>query len=403
MGNAATVSSFEAVALARALPTPVFLRVAASLLPEKAERSAWLEPTAPMLAGRAAAAPIAAAASASADVRSAADAARQRASLELKLATETEKTRVAESALRKLEADHKEAMETLATQQRRIRELTEERGKLAAQASENEAKLRLQMNETEQMLLKLERSKSSQRHVGQQATEQTERITALEQEVRQARERVEQALRERDAGFSQAAEQVRAAREQSVEGMLARRWAALRLDSPALFLETHTPTPETFERTGRAAAHLGHELRVVEHEVMSRLKELRATGDVHNRASQLYLRLTEQPGLEDTLRAFLGGTRAEGFLVARARAVQALACAILHGLYAAVVRSRELLADAMNYRTWSVRGGLTLSEDAAIGRYYRETAQREIPDRVGTTLRKLAAEEATTRFEELLR
>ena len=77
--------------------------------------------------------------------------------------------------------------------------------------------------------------------------------------------------------------------------------------------------------------------------------------------------------------------------------------AFASGPYKAIVRSPVTIADEMNYRNWPLKTGFTRGEEAAIGEYYKQTALKTIPEKLGTLFRKQAADMAYEDYNNLMR
>ena len=78
------------------------------------------------------------------------------AGLDLKLQTEVARYAELETALRREQDNHKEAIESLSLQQQKIKDSRRGRAKLMEDFTRVENQLRLQINETEQVQLKYE-------------------------------------------------------------------------------------------------------------------------------------------------------------------------------------------------------------------------------------------------------
>ncbi|MFN0136615.1 MAG: hypothetical protein ACKVS9_10925 [Phycisphaerae bacterium] len=330
-----------------------------------------------------------------------AEALKQRAGLELRLAKEADRVKALEASLASQADDYREAISSLTLQQKRLKEAQDERTKLLATVSELESKLRSQINETEQLTGKLERLNTSQRAVGMAATEQMQRSQALESEVADLKKSLEAARRERDVALSGQDVQLATVRSRSYEGVSAEMWSRRSKIDPDIFADTHTPTVDTLERMADAILDLARAMQVLEEECAHRVRDLRFVADADHPMNALHMTLHNRPKLDQVVRKHLIGRAEAGELTAAVREIHALMRGLLNGCYVAIVRSREIAADELNYRLWPARAGLTRGEDAAIGQYFRETASVEVPDKLGTALRRLAGVRAAEDYAEL--
>jgi signal transduction histidine kinase len=328
---------------------------------------------------------------------------RQRAGLELKLQTEQEQRREVEQALRHEQAEHREAVEALSLQQRKLKELQEERSKLLSEVGQLESKLRVEINATEQAQLKYEKLKASRHAVGDQATEQAEQINALQAESQRLRQELEAALKERDrdvAGAKGAVDQAVQARADVAFGRL---WARMRQEVPEVFVETTVPAEETFERLCDAFVEFLRALAVFELHVHHLLRDLRQVSDTSDKLNHFYIMFTKNPGLLDTLKDFLVSDKRKGNFVNLLRAQQAWVRAFATGSYKTIVRSPVTIAEELNYKSWPLKTGFTKTEEAAIGEYFKATAQKTVPEKLGTRFRKQAAEMAYEDYNNLMK
>lgn len=328
---------------------------------------------------------------------------RQKASLELKLQSAADKLREAESGLKREQDEHKQAMESLALQQKRIKELQEDRARLLSQAGELESKLRLQINETEQVQLRYDKLKTSRQTMGDQATELQAQINALKEENQRLRQQAEEKLKERDQKVSAAQTAAAEAESETASSAFERLWAKMREVVPEVFIETHVPTERTFERVCEAFTECLRAFAVLELHVHHFLKDLRQVGTEGDKLSHFYMMFSKNPGLVETLRDYLSSGRRSGNFTNLLRAHQAWSRALASGLYKVIVRSPVILAEEMNPRSWPIKSSFTVTEEAAIGRYYKETASKQIPEKVGTDMRKHAADMAYEDYNELMK
>ncbi len=328
---------------------------------------------------------------------------RQRASLELKVKTvESERDELAQ-ALRREQADHREALETLKLQQHKLGELQQQRAALLENISQLESNLRKQVNLTEQARLEYEKLKASRRTVGDKATELTERINALTAENERLRNELEQTRQERDRRLDDADQAVGQARQATATAVLGRLWRRMHAELPEVFPETIVPNEKNFEQVCDALVEFIRVCAVLELHVHQLLRDLRQVSDKTDKLNHFYIMLTKNPGLIETLRDFLGSGKRKGVFVNLLRAEQAWARAFASGTYKVIVRSPVTIADELNYKSWPLKTGFTRSEEAAIGEYYKQTAQKTIPEKVGTLFRKQAAEMAYEDYSDLMK
>jgi FtsZ-binding cell division protein ZapB len=328
---------------------------------------------------------------------------RQKASLELKLQSAADKLREVEAGLKREQDEHKQAMESLALQQKRIKELQDDRARLLSQAGELESKLRLQINETEQVQLRYEKLKASRQTMGDQATELQAQINALKEENQRLRQQAEEKLKERDQKVSAAQSAAAEAESETASSAFERLWAKMREVVPEVFIETHVPTERTFERVCEAFTECLRAFAVLELHVHHFLKDLRQVGTEGDKLSHFYMMFSKNAGLLETLRDYLSSGRRSGNFTNLLRAHQAWSRALASGLYKVIVRSPVILAEEMNPRSWPIKSSFTVTEEAAIGRYYKETAAKQIPEKVGTEMRKHAADMAYEDYNELMK
>ena len=328
---------------------------------------------------------------------------KQRAGLELKLQSEAKKTKETAAKLDKQRDEHKQALESLSLQQRRIKELEQERSKLLTETSRLESQWRLQVNETEQAKLQYDKLKSSRQTLGDQATSQTERITELEVENERLKKQVESTLRERDTKVTSAEADADQAEAQSSSAAFGRVWSRLREQIPDLFLETHMPNEQTFERLGDTYVEFMRVLATLEMHVHHLMRDLRQVSERSDKLNHFYIMFTKNPGLVDTLRGYLATGKRKGNFVNLLRAQQAWARAFATGTYKVIVRSPVLIAEELNHKSWPIKTGFTVTEDAAIGKYYKETAVKTIPEKLGTEFRKHAAEMSYEDYDSLMK
>lgn len=361
----------------------------------RAEWARELQPILKQQAAKVTSAPVAEERSATAESM------KQKAVLELKLAKETDRAKTLEQSLAAQADDYREAVSSLTLQQKRLKEVQDERTNLLAKVSDLESKLRAQTNETELLVGKLDRLATSQRAVGMAATEQMQRIQALEAEIVELKKLLEATRRERDAALSGEDVQLAAIRARSYEGVSEAMWARRSKIDPDVFADTHTPTVATLERMADAILDLTRAMQVLEEECIHRVRDLRFVADSDHPLNSIYMTLHNRPKLDHVVRMHLIGRTEPAELTAAVREIHALMRGLLNGCYVAIVRSREIAADELNYRKWPARPGLTRGEEAAIGQHFRDVASIEVPDRLGTALRRLAGLRAAEDYAQL--
>ncbi len=333
----------------------------------------------------------------------AADVLRQRASLELKLRTEQEKGKELDQAYERERVEHREAVEALSLQQRKLKELQEDRSKLLSDVGALESKLRVEINATEQAELKYEKLKASRQIMGDQATEQAEQINALKADNERLKQELEAALKERDRDVAGAKEVAGAAEDARADAAFKRLWKRMGGEVPEVFVETNVPTEKTFEQLCDAFVELLRAFATLELHVHHLLRDLRQVSEKSDKLNHFYIMFTKNAGLAETLRDFLATGKRKGNFMNLLRAQQAWARAFASGAYKVIVRSPVTIADELNYKSWPIKGGFAKSEDAALGEYYKETAQKTIPEKLGTLFRKQAADMAYEDYNDLMK
>ncbi len=328
---------------------------------------------------------------------------KQRARLELSVQTESTRARELESKLTDEQSNRKEAEQNLVLQQRKLKELEQERGKLLEEVSRLESQVRLQINETEQAKLQYEKLKSARQALGEQATEQAERMNALQTENERLKAELESARQERDARLTDAHEQVAQAESQTDVAAFQVLWAQLVKEFPEVFPETHVANRATFENVTTAFLEFVSIFVRMEAHVNTMLRDLRRVSDKADKLNHFYIMFQKQPSLTATMLEFLTTGRKKGNFVNMLRAIQAWARAFGSGMYKTVVVSPGLIQEELNPKDWPVKGSFTQSEDAALGKYYKETAFRQIPEKLGTTFRKYAGDMAYEDYNALMK
>ena len=328
---------------------------------------------------------------------------RRRAALELQLQTEQDKGKDTERALNKERTEHREARETLSLQQRKIKELQDERGKLLSEVGTLESKLRLEINATEQAELKYQKLKASRQTMGDQATELTEQLNALKAENERLQAELEAVRKERDRDVAGAAGRADAAQASTADAAFKRLWAKMQAEIPEVFVETNVPNEKTFESLGEAFIEFLRVMATLELHVHQLLRDLRQVSEKSDKLNHFYIMLTKNANLIETLKDFLASGKRKGNFVNLMRALQAWSRAFASGSYKVIVRSPVTIADEMSYKAWPLKTGFTKTEDAAIGEYYKQTALKTIPEKLGTLFRKQAADMAYEDYNDLMK
>lgn len=328
---------------------------------------------------------------------------RVRASLELRLAAEADKIKDREAALEREKREHAEARETLQLQRNKLKELEGDRARLLNEIGELERKLRLQINETESVQLQFDKLKASRQAGAEVATEQIEQINDLKGENERLRAELEQARQQRDERVLEAQEQVRTAEGDSASTAYQRLWAQMREEAPEVFIETHVATHETMERVCDAFVDCVRAFAVIELHVKNYLKDLRQTSEQNDKLNTFYLQVARMPGLLPHLTEYLSSGRSKGNFKNLLRFHQVWARAFTSGLYKLLVRLPSLVADELNPRNWKDLKTGWGSEDAAIGKHFREVILKSLPDRLGTQFRKEAGDLAYSDYNDLFK
>lgn len=325
---------------------------------------------------------------------------KQRASLELKLQSEMQSRKDTDAEFAREREDHQQAIESLTFQQKKLKELQATRSDLLEQVRQLENKLRLQINETEQVNIKLQKFQESRKSHGDQAAEQAERTNALMAENEELRKKVEGALQERDSRLQTAKAEVTSAESQTADTAYAELWSRMQKQLPKVFVDTHVPNRRTFEQLCDTYVELVKTIGFMEAHVQKLLAALRQPGEQDDKLSHFHIMLKKQD-LLGTLSAHLKSGRRTGNFANLLRAMRAWALAFGSGLHKAIIRAPEALRKDMNPRNWDYKKGW--GDEAAIGRHYRDVAQKEIPDRFGTELKKDAADMAYKDYNDLIR
>jgi hypothetical protein len=331
------------------------------------------------------------------------DAMRQRAALELRLSTEEQRSADLATKLQREVAANREATETLGLQQKKLKALGEEQTRLVARIGELENQLRGQINETEQLQLKYEKLRAGRAAVGETAAVTLEQMNEVRAENARLKEQIEQTRQRRDADVSAAAVKQVAAEGQTASAEFSRLWEMMRAELPEVFVETHVPTQRTFEVLCEAFVEMLRAHAVLELEVHQKLRDLRQVSEQSDKLNQFYIMLTKNPGLIATLRDCMIHGKRKGNFSNLLRAIQAWIRAFPGGMYKVIVRSPALIAEELNPRNWPIKAGLLGGEEAAIGRYLKETACKTVPESLGTQFRRKAAEMVFEDYDDLMK
>jgi hypothetical protein len=186
-------------------------------------------------------------------------------------------------------------------------------------------------------------------------------------------------------------------------GVLREMWDQLRTIAPDVFVESHQPTRETFTHLGEVMAELLASALLTEAHVHQMLRDLRQVSDEQDKLNHFYILLTKNPGLAQTLRDFVVGGRRMGNFANLLRSQQAWARALASGLYKLVVSSPNLIGDVLNPKSWQMKRGALETEDAAIGRYFRDTVSKTAPETLGTQFRRKAGDLSYEDYNDLMR
>ncbi|RMF84908.1 MAG: hypothetical protein D6744_02250 [Planctomycetota bacterium] len=328
---------------------------------------------------------------------------KEKAALELQLRTEADRRGKAESTLTEERRELSKARETLALQQRKLKEMQDERAKLLSNISQLESQVRRQISETEQVRLRYEKLASTRKTMSDQATEHAQRIAELEKENEKLRVQLEQALRTRDKEVAEASLAVQDAEAETAKAAFQELWARLHKQFEEVFIDTHVPTRETFERLCDSYVEFLRVMAINELHVHQMLKDLRQVGEQSDKLNHFYIMFTKNPGLLETLRDYLTTGKRRGNYTSLLRAQQTWARAFATGLYKTIVRTPTLAAAELKTKDWPIKTGFTISEEAAIGKYYKDVAQKQLPEQLGTKFRKAAADCAYEDYNDLMK
>lgn len=327
---------------------------------------------------------------------------KQKAQLELELQRNREDHEEVRGKLERTTAEQKEAMESLTLNRNKVKELQAERSKLLEEISTLEAKLRTQMNETEQFQLQYEKLKSARKSMGEQATHHTEEITALKEEVERLKAELEATRRERDRAQESVTTTAAEVEEGSADACLQRLWQKLHAALPDVFIDTHVPTEQTFANLCTSFVEFLRVFATLELHVHHLLRDLRQVSEKSDKLNHFYIMFTKNAGLAETLQDYIKTGKRKSSFVNLLRSQQAWLRAFATGTYKAIVRSPVLVGAELNYKQWPLKTSFTKSEEAALGEYFKSNVQRQLPEQVGTILRREAADKAYDDYNQLM-
>lgn len=327
----------------------------------------------------------------------------QRAALELKLTTEKARADELDRRLATELAERKQAEQALAVQRSTLNEMQGERARLLDDIGRLESQLRVQINENEQLQVNYDKLKNTRQSVNTQATQQADLINQLREENERLRAQVEAALRERDTKVEAAQVETAQAAGRTAEAAFKELWSKFHADLPEVFVETHVPTYQTFEEIGDALVELIRAFAVMEAHVHGMLRDLRQVGERTDKLNTVFINLSKMPKLVETLRDYLVTNARRGNFVNLLRAVQVWSRAFGSGCYKTLVYAPNIMREEMNPKAWPLQKSFTQSEDAALGKYYRDTAQKELPDKIGTQLKKKASDMVYEDYDQLFK
>jgi len=323
---------------------------------------------------------------------------RARARLELDLKTREGQLEDLRRSFESEKADHSEAKSTLQLQRNKLRELQEERESLLKHVKDAESRLRLAENQREQSELELEKIRTKRQAVGDQALKNQEQINELQAEIERLKAELVEARRTGEREKTVAREEVKVAVADSHRPVLGELWTTLNQAFPDVFIETHVPNRETFERICEVLIEMMAILGVLEVRGKESLGRLRDVANPKDRIGSLFERFSKTPGLKPTLRDYVAGGARIGNLKNLLSALRSLQLALVSGQYKAIVRLPELLTGELDPSKWPVKAGRLGGDDASIGRYYKETARKTIPDNAGTGMRRQANADVSDDF-----
>lgn len=328
---------------------------------------------------------------------------RARARLELELKTREGELDDLRKNFETEKADHREAKSTLQLQRTKLREIQDERESLLKHVKDAESRLRLAENQREQIELELDKLKNKRQAVGDQAVKHQEQINALQSEIERLTAELVQARSEGKREVTVAREEVKTAVADSHKPVLGELWGRLNKAFPDIFVETHVPNRETFERVCEGLIEMMSVLGALEVRGRESLSRLKDVANPQDRIGALLERFSRAPGLKAVLRDYVAGgagTRI-GNLKNLLSAMRSLHVALANGQYRAIVRLPDLLSGELDPSKWQIQGARR--DDAAIGKYYKETVRKAIPDQIGTAMRRQANVGVADEFMEEMR
>lgn len=328
---------------------------------------------------------------------------KQKASLELQLQTVTDRAREMERKLKRYESDGAEASQSLSLQQKKIKELQDERSKLLDNIHELESKLRGQTNETEQVQIQLQKLQASRQSMGDQATEHIEQIAALKAEIEDLKRQLAESQATHHRDTTTAETKIADAESRTGEAVMLGVWQRMQKQVPELFVETHVPKQRTFESMGDAFVEFVRAWAEMELHVHHMLRDLRQVNDPNDRLNKFHMQFKRMPSLVETLRDFLvSGTRAGNF-TNQLRALRAWSRAFTSGIHKVILKAPFVLSEELNPRNWEYSKGMMESEEAAIGKHFKQSVSKELPDKLGGIFRRQASELSYEDYNELFK
>jgi hypothetical protein len=187
------------------------------------------------------------------------------------------------------------------------------------------------------------------------------------------------------------------------ESAFQRLWERMQSEVPEVFVKTHVPTEQTFEQLCGALVDFVRTFAVLELHVHQMLRDLRQVSEKSDKLNHFYIMFTKNPGLLETLKDYLASGKRKGNFMNLLRAHQAWVRAFASGTYKTIVRSPVTISAELNYKSWPLKTGFTKTEDAAVGEYFKQTAQKTIPEKLGTQFRKQAADMAYEDYNDLMK
>lgn len=326
----------------------------------------------------------------------------EKAGLSLRLERAEARNAELEGLLSRGMHDQSEATETLEFKQKQVEKL---QGELDALRGENDALERNLTTETaraEQLALALEKAKDRGAQRDDQATSQSGRIQALEEENETLRRELEQALQTRDRDVKQMEVSLSAAESQSAEAVLGALWQKMSKRLPDVYVDTHAADVASFERICEVQVDVVGAFVGLEQYVMSMLKVL----GPNDTLSRVRAMLKKTPSLSDSLREYVTTGRGKAHCTNLLRAYQAWVMGFGNGLWDVICASPDTVREQMSVRKWEELeekqfGGW--GEERRIAEYIKGDGPKRISDRVGTALRAAVGNAAYRQYERSLR